>query len=334
MEAAMNSNHQPLVSILVAAYNQEAYIARTLDSLLEQVCPFEYEILVGEDCSTDATRAICSEYAHRYPNKIRLFLNAENKGLIRNYFDLLMNAKGSYLADCGGDDYWISTDKLRRQIELLEAHPEITLVGSNWQWLDQTSGEVRPNQLKLDADWYFPQRYGIQAVIDYLNRNKFPHVVLSTACFRTSAVKKLIENAPGRFTGNGVACEDLPITLGLLQQGPIYIMKEDTMVYRVLTHSMSHEHSTFELQKGFSNKVLWQTLALAAAFGITPKELGPYLKRQLPDLVYTGFITGDSLWLNEQRKRLKQLGIRLTIKQRLMVLLLSSPWKPWVYKHT
>jgi len=333
MEETINSNHQPLVSILVAAYNQEAYIAKTLDSLLEQVCPFDYEILVGEDCSTDATRTICCEYAQRYPEKIRLFLNINNKGLIRNYFDLLMNAKGSYLADCGGDDYWISTDKLRHQVELLEAHPEISMVGSNWQWLDQASGDIRPNQLKLDADWYQPHRYGKQALVDYLNQRDFPHLVLSTACFRASAVKKLIETAPDRFTGNDVACEDLPITLGLLQQGPIYLLKEDTMVYRVLARSMSHEHSKFELQKGFTNKVLWQTLALAAVSGITPKELGPYLKRQLPDLAYTGFVTGDSAWLNEQRTRLQQLGIHLTRKQRLMVLLLSSPWKPWVKKH-
>ena len=80
MDKTMSSN-PPLVSILVAAYNQEAYIARTLDSLLGQDCPFDYEILVGEDCSTDATRDICREYANQHPGKIRLFLNADNKVL-------------------------------------------------------------------------------------------------------------------------------------------------------------------------------------------------------------------------------------------------------------
>lgn len=333
MEKTMSTN-QPLVSILVATYNQEAYIARTLDSLLEQDCPFDYEILIGEDCSTDSTPSICREYAKLHPEKIRLFLNAENKGLINNYFDLLLNAKGTYLADCGGDDYWINKDKLRRQVELLEAHPEVTMVGSNWQWLDQRTGDIRPNQLNLETDWFEPQRYGKQAVIDYLNRQDYPAVVLSTACFRTSDIKQLLTEFPDRFTGNSVVCEDLPITLSLLLNGPIYLMKDDTMVYRVLERSISHERSRFELQKGFTNKAFWQTLALAAECGITPKALKPYLKRQLPDLVYTGVITGDNQWLNEQRKRLKQQGIHLTLKQRLMALLLVSPWKPWVTKHS
>lgn len=333
MEEAMKTSHQPLVSILVATYNQESYIARTLDSLLEQECPFDYEILVGEDCSTDSTRTICCDYAHRFPEKIRLFLNTKNKGLIRNYFDLLVNARGTYLADCGGDDYWITKDKLHRQIELLEAHPEVTLVGSNWQWLEQATGEIRPNQLHLETDWFQPRRYGKQALADYLNRLDFPHVVLSTACFRTSAVKKLMEANPNRFTGDGVVCEDLPITLGLLLQGPIYLMKEDTLVYRVLPRSMSHERSKFELQKGFTNRALWQSLTLAADFGITPNELKPYLRHQLPDLVYTGVMTDDNHWLNEQLKRLRERGIGLTLKQRLMVFLLSSPWKPWIKKN-
>ncbi len=328
MDKTMSSN-LPLVSILVAAYNQEAYIARTLDSLLGQDCPFDYEILVGEDCSTDATRDICREYANQHPEKIRLFLNADNKGLIRNYFDLLLNARGTYLADCGGDDYWIRKDKLRRQVELLEAHPDVLMVGSNWQWLNQQTGVIIPNQLKLEADRFEPQRYGKQAVTDYLNRNDYPHMVLSTACFRTAAVKNLLETVPERFTGNTVVCEDLPITLSLLMQGPIYLMKEDTLVYRVLERSMSHEQSTYELQKGFTNKAFWQTLELAGALGISPKELKPYLNRQLPDLFYTGLMTNDSRWLNEQWQRLRKQGISLTLKQRLMMLLLHSPWKPW-----
>ncbi|MDD2612459.1 MAG: glycosyltransferase, partial [Bacteroidales bacterium] len=73
-------NTIPTVSILVITYNQEAYIGKALDSLLMQECPFDYEILVGEDCSTDGTRNICLEYAKNNPDKIRLFLNEKNKG--------------------------------------------------------------------------------------------------------------------------------------------------------------------------------------------------------------------------------------------------------------
>ncbi len=319
-----------MVSILVATYNQEAFIGRTLESLLDQDCPFAYEILVGEDCSTDKTRSICRDYATRYPETIRLFLHETNKGLIKNYFDLLSHAKGTYLADCGGDDYWIAKDKLRRQVAFLEAHPDITLVGANWQWLDASNGNTNPNQLHLDSDWHQPYRFGKQAISDYLNRNQFPHVVLSTACFRTATVKRIMENHPDRFTGKGVICEDLPITLSLLNEGPFYLFKEDVMVYRVLPRSMSHTDSKFDLQKGFSNHVFWQTIQLAAEFGIGPKELEPFLKRNIPDMFYTGWMTNDPDWMESQHKRLISHGIRLTMKQHLILFLLKLPWKPWL----
>lgn len=333
MEETVKKNQTPLVSILVVTYNQEAYIAHTLDSLLSQKCPFNYEILIGEDCSTDRTRSICQEYAAKHPDKIRLFLNDENKGLIINYFNLLLKAKGPYLADCGGDDYWIDPHKLRRQIDVLELHPEVFIVGSDWQWLEQRTGHIRPKQLKLEADWYEPQRYGKQAVCDYLNRRHFPHVVLSTACFRAEPVKQLLAEHPERFTGNEVVCEDLPITLSLLALGPIYMMKEETLVYRVLDRSLSHATSRFELQKGFTNNVFWQTIDLAHDLGLSPKELKPYLKRQLADMVYTAVMTNDSLWLHEQRKRLTESGIRLPLKQRLMAFLLKFPWIIRFKKH-
>ena len=97
---------QPLVSVLVATYNQEKYIAQTLDCILMQQCSFEFEIIIGEDCSTDKTREICLEYQAKYPDQIVLCLNEYNKGLLDNYFDIFLKTKGKYIADCGGDDYW------------------------------------------------------------------------------------------------------------------------------------------------------------------------------------------------------------------------------------
>ena len=78
-----------LISVVVCTYNQEATIARTLDSILMQQCHVPYEIILGEDCSTDGTLAICETYASKHPDKIRLLANKENKGLLDNYFDCI-----------------------------------------------------------------------------------------------------------------------------------------------------------------------------------------------------------------------------------------------------
>ncbi len=83
-----------LVSVVVITYNQEEYIARALDSILMQKCSIPFEIIIGEDCSTDRTGEICARYAEQYPDKITLFRNSPNKGLLNNYFDCILACKG------------------------------------------------------------------------------------------------------------------------------------------------------------------------------------------------------------------------------------------------
>ena len=68
----------PLASIHVLTYNHGPYIVEALDSLVNQQCNFEFEILIGEDCSTDNTREICLDYQRRYPDKIRLLISEKN----------------------------------------------------------------------------------------------------------------------------------------------------------------------------------------------------------------------------------------------------------------
>ena len=99
------------ISVVVCTYNQEDTIARTLDSILMQQCHLPYEIIIGEDCSTDNTLSICQQYAEHHPGIIRVMANKPNKGVVRNYFDCLLAADGKYIADCAGDDFW--TDPLK-----------------------------------------------------------------------------------------------------------------------------------------------------------------------------------------------------------------------------
>ena len=74
----MTTEQEIKVSVVVTTYNQQDTIARTLDSILRQECGFDYEIVIGEDCSTDGTLAVCREYARRFNGKIRLGFTAVN----------------------------------------------------------------------------------------------------------------------------------------------------------------------------------------------------------------------------------------------------------------
>ncbi|MEX8502289.1 MAG: glycosyltransferase family 2 protein [Leptothrix ochracea] len=119
-------NPRPKVSVCVVTYNQEKYIAQCLQSLVDQETDFPFEIIVGDDCSTDSTRAIVSDFATQYPNIIRPVLREKNIGPAKNYIDVHSLARGDYVAHVDGDDYALP-GKLAAQVALLNSFPEVAL---------------------------------------------------------------------------------------------------------------------------------------------------------------------------------------------------------------
>jgi len=115
------------VSVSIITYNHEKFIGQALDSVLMQEANFEYEIVVGEDCSTDNTREILLGYRDKYPAKIRLLLPENNQGVIRNFVQTYKSCKGKYIATLDGDDYWTSPKKLQSQVEFLDRHPDFSM---------------------------------------------------------------------------------------------------------------------------------------------------------------------------------------------------------------
>lgn len=115
----MNLQH-PLVSVIVLTYNHEEYIRQALDSILSQNTTFPYEVIIGDDASTDKTQEIIFEYQEKYVSRIRTIFNPENLGPTRNSYNLLKMARGKYIANLEGDDFWIDDYKLQKQIDFLE----------------------------------------------------------------------------------------------------------------------------------------------------------------------------------------------------------------------
>jgi len=129
------------VSVLLKAYNHEPFIARALASVLEQRTDFPFEIVIGEDCSTDGTRAVLLGMRDRDP-RIRLLLRDRNLGNIRNLTDTLAACRGEYVALLDGDDYWTSADKLQTQAAFLDAHPHYSSCAHNAVVVDATAQSV------------------------------------------------------------------------------------------------------------------------------------------------------------------------------------------------
>lgn len=135
---------KPLVSVIMLSYNHERYIEQALNSVLAQKTNFEFEILIGDDASTDDSAAVLREYAER-DARIHLFVREENVGTTKNAYLLMTAAKGKYLASCESDDYWIDENKLQKQVDFLEAHPEFIGCCHDILCVDE-NGEMLPTQ--------------------------------------------------------------------------------------------------------------------------------------------------------------------------------------------
>lgn len=120
------------LTVSVVTYNHGSYIEKCLDSILMQKTTFLFEILISEDNSNDKTREICIEYAKKFPNKIKLFLqdrknNIRINGQATGRYSMIWNlkkARGKYIALCEGDDYWTDPLKLQKQVDFLESNEE------------------------------------------------------------------------------------------------------------------------------------------------------------------------------------------------------------------
>lgn len=112
-----------MVSICCITFNHEKYIAQAIEGFLMQITDFKFEILIGEDCSTDNTRQVIEKYASANPS-IKLITSQQNVGAFQNSKHLIDNAVGKYVAYCDGDDYWTDNRKLQKQVDFLEKNSD------------------------------------------------------------------------------------------------------------------------------------------------------------------------------------------------------------------
>lgn len=133
------------VSVCMITYNHEKYIEEAVKSVLEQDVNFEYEIVVGEDCSTDNTAAVLREFQRKSQRHVRVIYRQANVGSKANFLNTLSMCTGEYVAFLEGDDYWSSSNKLQAQVEFLNSNRVATCVLHRTKVID--GGKLRPSVL-------------------------------------------------------------------------------------------------------------------------------------------------------------------------------------------
>lgn len=140
------------LDVLLITHNHERYIARALESIVCQECPFDFRVVVADDSSEDLTLKIIHQYAERHPSIVFTFLPATARlGVTQNYRRAFDACNAEYLAVLEGDDYWCSTRKLALQVGFLRDHPECTMCGCNYYILDEADQTFRLRVHRIDG---------------------------------------------------------------------------------------------------------------------------------------------------------------------------------------
>jgi len=224
------------VSVCVPTFQHEAYIAQTLDGALAQQTDFAYEIVIGDDGSTDRAPEIIQSYATKYPDKIRAYLHPENLGPQEprefagrnNVLHLLKACRGEYVALCEGDDYWTDPQKLQKQVDFLDAHPDLAICHHN---LRVTYEDGSPEHLFNSAD-----QKAISTIDDLLADRWF--IATASLLYRNYFLTE--DFAPWHAQA---AAGDWALVLQLAARGDIGYLPDVMGVYRKHRGGLSNVHA-------------------------------------------------------------------------------------------
>lgn len=296
-------------SIIIITYNQENTIRTAIESVLSQRYSWPYEIVIGDDGSTDGTRGVCEEYAARYPDKVRLMKAAPNKGIVGNYFDCLAACRGEYVADCAGDDCWCDWNRLQMQSDYLDTHPEDVAVISDWEI--EKSGQMTETRDKDEFAVFRRHISGREMMMRALgSKGVFP--LLSAMLFRREVVRKILESEPDRIRRNDWRCEDLPLIVALGSVGDFGYLSVKACRYSINAGGVSNVYSSGKLFD-FYIHACGCVLDLCCIYGVSQNEVSVALNERLKYLGNLALEAGDTRRCHEyveMCRRIDSLGLK------------------------
>ena len=227
----MNSS---MVTIASTTYNMEAYIGEAIESWLAQKTSFQFDIVISDDGSTDGTCDVVRRYIEKYPN-IRL-ISTGHIGKMPNFIRSLKESKGKYIALCDGDDYWIDPEKLQKQVDFMESHPDFSECFTNSYVLNTETGKKKIAKTQI---WEEADTEGLLQHRDNDNVQMSPGHT-STFLYRN----QYLQEYPEWMYGDVMT--DFPLYMLMSKYGKAKFINEITSVYRHRPNGVSSLNFTFE----------------------------------------------------------------------------------------
>lgn len=254
-------NYQCKVSIAMLTYNHEKYIEKAIESVLMQKVTFKYEIVVGEDCSTDGTKAILLKYKEKYPDLFKLVLHEHNVGSLNNELSMYDECKGEYIAYLDGDDYWLMDNKLQMQVDFLDSHKDYSCC--------YTDDELICDDEKMKNS-YNCSHIDIHSYEEFYRET--PNIPTASFMIRNYF---LTEDLKHYYVGPKIVSDRITFCLAL-RYGKIKYLNVKSCIYRYIIHGTNSFSSQDAYFKYYDNM-----LALRIQRGIVPKDIKHFLKEEI-----------------------------------------------------
>ncbi len=312
----MNSQSAPTLSILMLAYNHEAFVSDAIESIIRQNTSIRYELLIGEDQSSDNTLKTVQYYASEYPDIIRVLPSDRKYGLGDNLRRLIANASSEYIAFCEGDDIWLDNGRIDFQVSALRRNPGASFVYGSFDRILLCNGEWRVfRQACRQSQSLLDHGFILEDLMDRID------IHLSTIMCRTLILKEYINSI---FYDSSLWLGDVPMFLYLASKGRALSVQQSVSIYRHHPESITQSSSSSKLQVVRDHvKVVKVFENLLKSDPARSRNRIPILRKMLADAAYSD--AEIFLFLSNARISIANL-------LRLIIMLIKPLHHFWIYR--
>lgn len=300
-----------LLTVFIAAYNHEQYIRQALDGVLNQKTSYKYKIIITDDASSDQTQSIIQEYINNNPNIIFPVFNEKNIGYNATFKKALPLIDTKYTCLLGGDDFWIDENKIEKEVDYLEAHPETSYVHTGYrEWIEEKDDWGASS---ASWEWKMPVG-GKNRLISFFNNDCTYYPCSSTCCFRTNVLMKCFNQYPQILDytfGEGILLHSAMCMYG----GGYHYIPDYTTAYRVRKSSMSH-YTDIQGQLKYMMGYPSRKITTFKLFDISVKQYKRVIEKNLDSLFLLAY---SNKAIDFYCGELQHLGIDNCISRRYII---------------
>jgi glycosyltransferase involved in cell wall biosynthesis len=262
------------LSVLLIAYNNEKHIEDTLKSIIKQKCSFNFEIVVGDDCSTDKTFEIINYYANNHPKLFNALQNTSQLGILKNFKTTLDRCKGDFIFNFDGDDIVKSVDAFQKIVDILKHNPNFGFVDSGYDRL------LTDENITLKFDNKKSILASKELYKKYITLGK---VIPVGICFNKELLYKYVDF--DFYIKQNITIEDYPILVDMVMNCDFGKINESLHLYRV--HSSSYSHiKSFERIYFLNNQMLKLFNHFKVKYDFSEKLTETYLETHYKSVVF------------------------------------------------